>query len=35
MSRDAIRKMTVFERYNITDQSDTKEAGRMTEDFLR
>jgi hypothetical protein len=25
---------TVFERYNITDQSDTQEAGRRVEEFL-
>jgi len=24
----------VFERYNITDQSDTQDAGRMAEEFL-
>ncbi len=25
---------TVFERYNITDQSDTQKAGRRAEEFL-
>jgi integrase len=29
------RTQSVFQRYNITDQSDTQEAGRMAEDFLR
>jgi integrase len=28
------RTRSVFERYNITDHSDTKEAGRMAEEFL-
>ena len=28
------RTREVFERYNITDQSDTQEAGRMAEEFL-
>jgi integrase len=28
------RTRTVFERYNITDESDTKAAGKMAEDFL-
>jgi integrase len=28
------RTRAVFERYNITDQSDTQEAGRMAEEFL-
>jgi integrase len=28
------RTRTVFERYNITDQSDTQEAGRRAEEFL-
>jgi len=28
------RARAVFERYNITDQSDTQEAGRMAEEFL-
>ncbi len=28
------RTRGVFERYNITDQSDTQEAGRMAEEFL-
>ena len=28
------RTRAVFERYNITDQSDTQEAGRMAEKFL-
>ena len=28
------RTRTVFERYNITDQSDTQEAGRRAEAFL-
>jgi hypothetical protein len=28
------RTRSVFERYNITDQSDTQQAGRMAEDFL-
>jgi integrase len=28
------RTRSVFERYNITDQSDTQQAGRLAEDFL-
>ena len=28
------RTRTVFEPYNITDQSDTQEAGRRAEEFL-
>jgi integrase len=28
------RTRTVFERYNITDQSDTQEAGRRAKEFL-
>jgi len=28
------RTRGVFERYNITDQSDTQEAGRIAEEFL-
>ena len=28
------RTRSMFERYNITDQSDTQEAGRMAEEFL-
>ncbi|MDE3195323.1 MAG: site-specific integrase, partial [Acidobacteriota bacterium] len=28
------RTRGVFERYNITDQTDTQEAGRMAEEFL-
>jgi integrase len=28
------RTRDVFERYNITDQTDTQEAGRMAEEFL-
>ena len=28
------RTRGVFERYNITDQSDTQEAGRLAEEFL-
>ncbi len=28
------RTRSVFERYNITDQSDTQQAGRMAEEFL-
>jgi hypothetical protein len=28
------RTRSVFERYNITDQSDTQEAGRLTGEFL-
>jgi integrase len=28
------RTRSVFERYNITDQSDTEEAGKMAEEFL-
>jgi integrase len=28
------RTRSVFERYNITDQNDTQQAGRMAEDFL-
>jgi hypothetical protein len=28
------RTRSVFERYNITDQSDTQQAWRMAEDFL-
>jgi hypothetical protein len=28
------RTRGVFERYNITDQSDTLEAGKMAEEFL-
>jgi integrase len=29
------RTRSVFERYNITDHSDTQEAGRMAEEFLK
>jgi hypothetical protein len=29
-----IGRGVVFERYNITDQSDTLEAGRLAEEFL-
>jgi len=28
------RTRSVFERYNITDQSDTLEAGKLAEEFL-
>ena len=28
------RTRGVFDRYNITDQTDTQEAGRMAEQFL-
>jgi hypothetical protein len=28
------RTRGIFERYNITDQSDTQEAGRLAEEFL-
>jgi hypothetical protein len=28
------RTRAIFERYNITDQSDTQEAGRMAGEFL-
>ena len=28
------RTRSVFDRYSITDQSDTQQAGRMAEDFL-
>jgi integrase len=28
------RTRGMFERYNITDQSDTQEAGRLAEEFL-
>jgi hypothetical protein len=28
------RTRSVFERYNLTDHSDTQEAGRKTEEFL-
>jgi hypothetical protein len=28
------RTRSVFERYNLTDHSDTQEAGRKTEGFL-
>ena len=28
------RTRGVFDRYNITDQSDTQEAGKMAEQFL-
>ena len=28
------RTRGVFERYNITDQSDTRQAGRMAEEYL-
>jgi len=28
------RTRGVFERYNITDQSDTQQAGRMVEEYL-
>ena len=28
------RTRTVFERYNITDQCDTQEAGRLAGEFL-
>ncbi len=40
MAESVIMKITgrrtrgVFERYNITDQSDTLEAGRLAEEFL-
>jgi hypothetical protein len=28
------RTRSVFERYNITDETDTREAGRKAEEFL-
>lgn len=28
------RTRGIFDRYNITDQSDTQEAGRLAEEFL-